>query len=208
MKNLDFKITMLVMLLFPIWMMNLIGCKRVEPEPPKPVNDTSERVFHSTGTIANIFYNDDGYDKFFYAVQFNFTDGSVIKMNRMECDHLPQIGESGKLYLDSGWEDKSIPMRQRADYLWIRDKKSKIEKSKITFKAETPVVKEVSKQNEWIDANNSSPNVFQLVLIKLDNKIITTGRFNESNEWQIETDKGRKSFNKYPSFKVIEWKEI
>jgi hypothetical protein len=207
-KNLDIKITILGMILCNVGLIGMIGCKKVEPPPPKPVNDVSERVFHSTGTIANIFYYENGYDKFFYDVQFNFTDGSVIKMDRLSCDHLPQIGESGKLYFDKGWEDKNIKMQQRADYLWVSDKKRKIEKSRIVFKTEDLLVAEVSKQHEWIDANNSSPNVFQLVLIKLDNKIITTGRFNESNKWQIETDKGRKSFNKYPSFKVIEWKEI
>lgn len=209
MKNLDIKITILGMILFNVGLMGIIGCKQVTPPPPKPVNDTSERALFYTGTILNIHYYGYGNIKFFHRVQFNFADGSVIKMDRMECDHLPKIGEHGKLYIQSGWDGKSISDVQRGDYLWIRSGKKKRITIKIPME-ETTVeeIAKVSEQQGWQDANNSSPNVYQLVLIKLSNKLITTGRFNEHNEWQIETDKGRSSFNKYPRFKVIEWKEF
>ena len=41
---------------------------------------------------------------------------------------------------------------------------------------------QIETKQRWQDAKNSSPNVYQLVLIKLNNEIITTGRFNEQNE--------------------------
>lgn len=222
MKNLDFKIMILAMMIFSFWMVSLVGCVKVEPESKpliRSVNDTFGYALYHEGLIANINYNEEGNYKYFINIQYTFIDGTVIRMNTMRCDHLPKIGERGKLYVKH-YSDESDYVEKRCGssiqngmFLWIKDGKKEVKKSKEGIMIKLPMVEvarvvEVSKQYEWTDASSVSPDVYKLVIIKLNNKIITTGRFNENNEWQIETDKGRKSFNKYPTFKVVEWKEF
>ena len=95
------------------------------------------------------------------------------------------------------------------DYRWIKDE-TKIDAPT----ADTPVinisakVEKLQEEYAWKDVIDFTPNIYQLVLIKLDNDIITTGRFNEHGKWQIEIDRGRSRFDKYPDFKVVKWKEI
>ncbi len=196
----------------------IVGCStKTEPSEPvrpiKVVNNISDHTLYHTGTITDIHYYEDGYKDFFKNVQYNFKDGSVIFMDRVKCDHLPKIGEYGKLYVTNTWKQyfNNYNYIQNADYLWMKDETVK----KVIEPIETHVVKistvekkETLKEYKWTDANYSSPNVYQLVLIKLDDKVITTGRLDENEEWKIETDKKRSKFNKYPSFKVVEWKEL
>jgi hypothetical protein len=218
MKNFDFKINVLAMMVFCLWLVNIIGCKQATPDV-LPASDPSRHVHYHTGIIEALHYYDcvhgihaDKYEPHIHGFQITFSDGVVIRTNRLFVAHAPKIGDKGSLYVitEKNIKKDDVWKMSTADFYWEKEgeENKKIVKvfdiPKEIIKAETPVVKE----NEWQEANNSSPDVYQLVLIKLDNKIITTGRFNESNEWQIETDKGRKSFNKYPSFKVVEWKEL
>jgi hypothetical protein len=224
MKNFDFKINVLAMMVFCFWLIGIIGCK-IEPSPPlkDPMTNLSEHILYTTGTITAISYfghthgihPSDVPMAHFHDIQFSFDNGASIKMYRVLLKSAPKIGEQGDLYIirnknikiDNFWELKEV------DFLWVKNGKEKIKKTttvNINREIVSPVarVKEASKQYEWNDASSVSPDVYKLVIIKLDNKIITTGRFNENNEWQIETDKGRRSFNKYPNFKVVEWKEF
>lgn len=75
-------------------------------------------------------------------------------------------------------------------------------------KAVEPVIIEriITKKYDWKRSFNGKPAVYQLVLIKLDNNIITTGRFTNKNEWKIEADKMK--YNGGRSVKVASWKEI
>lgn len=215
MKNFNFKITILAMIIFCLWMVNIVGCSETTPPKPKPINDISEHTLFHTGTITNIYYNEDGSKVWFHNVQYNFDDGSVFRMDRIKSDHRPKIGEYGSLYIENGYKDWNHSYIQNGNYLWIKDDIFKLP-STVSLKeiswdigiTSTPKIEKETKKHGWEDATFSTPNVYQLVLIKLDNTIITTGRYNEHNKWQIETDKGRGRFDKYPSFKVIEWKEI
>jgi hypothetical protein len=211
------KMTILYLLMFCISLPVFSGCSSSPPLTPKAVNDTSDYELFHTGTITNIYYNSVGYQSWFCRVQYNFADGSVIKMNNVKCDHLPKIGEQGSLYISREWANLSHAYKQQAYYLWIKDGEEVVEVVEVVEKLgriEIPVVKteeikEEIKLSKWKDSRFSFPNVYQLVLIKLDNEIITTGRINEDKEWKIEIfrkEKGR--YNRNSNFEVIEWKKL
>ncbi len=79
----------------------------------------------------------------------------------------------------------------------------KTEKPKIVEKIITKIV---IKHYEWKSQLNCKPSIYQLVLIKLDNGIITTGRLNNKDEWKIETDKNKILGGR--TVEVVSWKEI
>ncbi len=217
MKNADFKITVLGMMLFAFWVVNLIGCESTTPpKPSKSFNDISEHALYHTGTIANINYHEDGTFIWYHDTQYTFTDGSVIRMDRIKCDHLPKIGEHGSLYVKKHYKDRNSNYMQNGDFLWIKDEETKISTS---IKDEKPIVfipsittislsveeSETLKKYDWKKAIHSKPPIYELVLLRLDNDIITTGRFNEKNEWVLETDRLTGGF---PIDNIIDWKEV
>ena len=57
-----------------------------------------------------------------------------------------------------------------------------------------------------------SSTVVKIHRIEFDNEPLDFMTFEQMdvkyNKWQIETDKARSRFNKYPDFKVVEWKEF
>ncbi len=214
-----------ILTFYIIWAILLMGCEvSTEPDgPPKPFNDVSQHTLYHTGTIVDICYYTEGTQTWFVNVQYDFDDGSVIRMDLVKSDHLPKIGEHGSLYVENRYKDWNGSYIQNGNYLWIKDgtelaeliKKRIEDEGGISFEFEmapAPSVEEVRifktpKKYNWRDVFNPPP-VYQLVLIKLDNGIITTGRFTDENEWKIEIDRKRNKFNKYQSFKVAEWKEF
>lgn len=71
---------------------------------------------------------------------------------------------------------------------------------------EKVITKIVTEKYDWKKTLNHKPTAYQLVLIKLHNDIITTGRLTDQNEWKIEIDKMR--YKGGSSVEVVSWKEI
>lgn len=197
-------------IIFIFLVMGIVGCasKKEPPKPPKPINDISEHILYHTGTITNIYYHQAGSKIYFYNVQYDFDDGSVIRMRLLKCDHLPKIGEYGNLYVEEYYKSRNYSHIQNGSFLWIKDGAIKRVKKIVTPKVALGKEIKINDEYKWNDASSVSPDVYKLVIIRLDNKIITTGRLDDNNEWQIETDKGKRSFNKYSNFKVVEWKKF
>jgi len=75
-----------------------------------------------------------------------------------------------------------------------------------TIKIISDVEEEVSTA-KWFRSDIYKPEVYKLVLLKLDDGIITTGRINVKGQWKLETDKNKMSGGR-PITNVEEWKEF
>lgn len=201
----------------------IIGCaESAPPPPPKPINDISEHSLYHTGTVVGIDHGDTGFSNssYFYYVQYSFDDGTVIRMFKLKCDHIPKVGEYGNLYIEDQYKNYSHTRIHRGHFLWIKDIKlldlpaetESIDVGKMVAKAKQKHIKaeinETPKKIHWKDADYFFPNIYELVLIKLDDDIITTGRLTDENQWKIEIDKKRSKFNKYQNARVVKWKEL
>ena len=143
-----------------------------------------------------------------------FYDGTEIAIGRIRNIGIIKVGQKGTLYKnDKGNHDynswfqwiitQEAPVNTNAE-IRVPTARFAIE----DLKVEEPKIVEkiVVKKHEWKRAAVYKPTVYQLVLIRLDNGIITTGRFTDDSKWRLETNKNKRS--KIYSVEVVDWKEL
>jgi len=207
------------------------GCFEEEPPASK-----WEWTIHHTGEISNIYYFDQACSKHFHEVQLNFTDGSIIRIKKLVCDHLPKVGEKGDLYVrvksttynysrvqknDFKWEtttsasaiDRSAKRGRRsvADEAMHRDptfiEAQKREREHKEYK-EVRALMELAREKPTWEKYNSviKPSPDVPVLVKLHDDIITVAHLNERGEWKLEVNNGKALGG--PTADIKEWREL
>ncbi len=146
-----------------------------------------------------------------------FKKGKTIQLRKIRNPEKIKVGSYGKLYKynttsnnKKAWfqwipekiiEEKINPV----DNFYVAKKVVELEKAIIVVsKIKKPIIKE---KYEWKRAALSKSKIYETVLLKLEDGIITTGYLNNKEEWKLEFYKNKINGG-MPLSNVVEWKEI
>lgn len=184
------------------------GCKRAE--------ESSKWTKYYSGAIAEIFFFEDGSRDWFWEVQINFVDGKVIRMDRLQSEDVPTIGEIGILWVKSYYADRSDSSIQNGDFKWAKEisqsvrflsKKKESSTEIISRTMPIPTTLVLKTVITWKDPYSISPVPHVTVLVKLENGIITTAYLTQRGDWKAELFKNKMSGG--TSLRDVEaWKEV
>jgi hypothetical protein len=124
-------------------------------------------------------------------------DNKYVRAFRNEsCDYSDNmyIGDTGIIFEKSN-----------GDLRWERTKKKK------TKSKPKPIVKNISppqKKYIWIDPDRKLPIINKVVLVRLNDGIVTTAYVNMTKEWKIELFKNKILGGETITKQVKEWKEV
>lgn len=197
---------------------NLTGCA-VDSSSSDPNSDPNDDLFlYHSGTLSGIYYFSDGGYERYHETQFNFDDGEVIRINRLESKNRPKIGDYGALFIDREYKDYSPDRCQNANFKWVRMKAASNSKTKLipvsTEKVRSVTVvpftmkqREITTDGRWKYPAVDMPFYGQPVLAKLKNGSFAIIYVNKKEEWKLDSNKNKISGGLSVD-NVEKWKEV
>jgi len=201
----------------------LSGCYDIKPTSWGINNKDSRWEVWGKGTLflkEKINHPTDGDKKIFKFI----IDGESYVLGGIKDPGTIKVSQTGILYKNNfgkpdhySWfqwvitEEGSNKLTEQPqeDNTAITQKIKDINEAEIKLKQEKNKINALSKelQNSWKRAEIYKPSIYKVVLVRLDNEIITTAYFTNKKEWKLEFFKNKMNGG-IPLRNVIDWKEL